>query len=53
MEYILNSHYHKVSDNRLRFNFKQPIFLTIEKYPFCHLNIIIILKILQMNLIWL
>ena len=25
MEYILNSHYHKVSDNCLRFNFKQPI----------------------------
>ena len=25
MEYILNSHYHKVNDNCLRFNFKQPI----------------------------
>ena len=24
MEYILNSHYHKVCDNCLRFNFKQP-----------------------------
>ena len=25
MKYILNSHYHKVSDNCLRFNFKQPM----------------------------
>ena len=53
MEYILNSHYHKVCDNCLRFNFKQPIFFNNQKYPSCHLNIIIILKILQMNLIWL
>ena len=25
MEYILNSYEHKVSNNRLRFNFKKPI----------------------------
>ena len=31
MEYILDSHYHKVSDNCLRFNFKQPIFFNNQK----------------------
>ena len=31
MEYILNSYYHKVSDNCLRFNFKQPIFFNNQK----------------------
>ena len=31
MEYILNSHYHKVSDNCLRLNFKQPIFFNNQK----------------------
>ena len=31
MEYILNSHYHKVSDNCLRFNFKKPIRFNNQK----------------------
>ena len=31
MEYIINSHYHKVSDNCSRFNFKQPIFFNNQK----------------------
>ena len=31
MEYILNSHYHRVSDNCLRLNFKQPIRFNNQK----------------------
>ena len=51
MEYILNSYDHKVSDNCLRFNFKKPIRLMIKKYHLWKSNIIIILKISQINLI--
>ena len=52
MEYILNSYDHKVSDNCLRFNFKNQYDLIIKKSHLWKLNIIIILKISQINLLW-
>ena len=49
MEYILNSNDHKVTNNCLRYNFKNPIRFINQKI--CQWYSIIILRILQINLI--
>ena len=49
MEYILNSNDHKVTNNCLRYNFKNPIRFINQKISLMSIIFITILRILQMN----
>ena len=51
MEYILNSNDHKVTNNCLRYNFKNPIRFINQKISLMSIIFIIILKTSQINFI--
>ena len=51
MEYILNSNDHKVTNNCLRYNFKNPIRFINQKISLMPIIFIIILKTSQINFI--
>ena len=51
MEYILNSNDHKVTNNCLRYNFRNPIRFINQKILLTSIIFITILRMLQINLL--